>query len=86
MQCQTEEYLLYAEDTCLTYVHEDLSDLTRTLYNKIRTILDWCNFSRMSLNPAKSKCMIISNKILQTEPCISVGNQTITRKHILRYL
>ena len=29
MVCQTEECQLYADDTCLTYVHEDLSELTR---------------------------------------------------------
>ena len=84
--CQTEECLLYADDTCLTYVHEDLSELTRIVNSKLHNILDWCNFNRMSLNPAKSEYMIISNKIIQTEPCILMGNQTITRKHNVRYL
>ena len=105
--CQTEECLLYADDTCLTYVHEDLSELTtnvnnkfhtfldwckinrmslnpaKTEYkiiNKLHTFLDWCKFNRMSLNPAKTKYKIISNKIIQTEPCILMGNQAISRK------
>ena len=40
----------------------------------------------MSQNPAKSEYMIISNKIAQTEPCVLMGNQTITRKNNVRYL
>ena len=53
MLCHTEECLLYADDTCLTYVLEDLSELTR-IVNKLHTILDWCNLNRMSLNHALS--------------------------------
>ena len=41
MLCQTEECLLYADDTCLTYVHEDLSELTRNVNYKLHTTLDW---------------------------------------------
>ena len=44
MLCQTEECLLYADDTGPTYVDEDLSELTRNVNNKLLTILDWLFF------------------------------------------
>ena len=68
--CQTEECLLYADDICLSYVQEDLSELTRIVNNNLHTILDWCNFNRMSLNPAKSE-YINSIKIVQKAGCFN---------------
>ena len=38
MLCPTEECLLYADATCLNYVHEDLSDLTRIVKKKLHAI------------------------------------------------
>ena len=84
--CQTDECLLYADDICLTYVHENISELTRIVNNKLHTILDWFNFNRKSVNPTKYEYMIFDNKIIQTEPCILMGHQIIPRKHNVRYL
>ena len=51
----------------------------------ICTIIDWCGFNRKSLNLIKSEYMIIGNKIIQTEPCLLMVSQTIT-KHNVKYL
>ena len=44
MLCETGECLICADDTCLTYVHEDVSELVKLVNGKLRTVLEMCNF------------------------------------------
>ena len=65
---------MFADDTCLNYVHHDLNFLVDNVYKRLSHIFDWCNFNKLSINPAKSEFMIISNRLIETESVIYLGS------------
>ena len=51
--CENDENIMFADDTCLTYVHENLQILESHVNSRLAKILDWCRFNKLSLNPTK---------------------------------
>ena len=85
--CAHDEFLLYADDTCLTYQHENIDILINHVNERLKIINDWCMYNELSINPAKSEFMIITNKSLDaTIPTISINNAPIQQKTCVKYL
>lgn len=84
--CARDENILYADDTCLVYTGENLPELVNCVNSRLVQILDWCNFNKLSLNPQKSKFMIITPRIHDIDPEIRIGNSLIERVNDFKYL
>ena len=84
--CHHKENIMFADDTCLTYFDSDLDRLTNHVNNRLRVILDWCNFNQLSLNSSKTEFMLFTNRIVQNSPSISIGSDQISRKSTVKYL
>ena len=84
--CNEDECILFADDTCLTYAHTDLQYLLNHVGQRLITILDWCRFNKLSINPSKSEFMIVTNRNIDFEPHLRIGNDEISLKHSVKYL
>ena len=62
--CSRDQSVLYADDTALVYVGISLNDFTDHINNRLRIKLDWCKCKKVSLNPTKSKFMVVTNLCL----------------------
>jgi len=51
---------LYADDSILYKAHKDHSVVQQTLQTNLDTVNNWCTINNMSLNPAKTKCMVLA--------------------------
>ena len=83
---ENTDYLFFADDTCLTFLHQDFDELMVIVKQKLDLIFDWCNFNKLSINPKKSEYMIISNLKLPFTPDIKIGNDSILKKECVKYL
>ena len=84
--CTENECLLFADDTCLTYVGNNLDALVQTVNERLSSILDWCRYNKLSINPGKSEYMIITNLPITTEPYVHLGPDRISRSSCVKYL
>ena len=66
--CFRDGSILYADDTVLLFVAKSLEELTDHVDNRLRSILEWYNHNKLSLNPSKSGFMVATNKRLIDRP------------------
>ena len=84
--CDAEEYILYADDTCLTYVGEDFERLVTHVNSRLSAIHEWCVANKLTLNPTKSEYLVVSNRTLPVVPRLFIGPDEVSRKEVVRYL
>ena len=84
--CFNDENLLYADDTCIFYVGENLQQLCDHVNNRLRVIHDWCNANKLAVNPKKSEFMILTNKKIDIIPILKIGNEPIRMSDKFKYL
>ena len=84
--CQNEEYIMYADDTVLMYVGENLQSLVSTVNSKLEKVVDWCRFNKLSLNPKKCNFMVLTNKNVNFDPVILLENEPLERVVDTKYL
>ena len=85
--CFDDEFLKFADDTCLTYFGDNIEDLICHVNNRLALIHEWCCFNKLSLNPAKCKFMIFTNKQYHTNNAfISLANSRIEQVSNFKYL
>ena len=84
--CTDDENILYADDTCLVYTGESLTELVDHVNGKLKIVLDWCNCNKLSLNPIKSQFMLITSKIVSTPPIVYIGEDRVTQVDTFKYL
>ena len=84
--CSNDESILYADDTVLVYVGTSLEMLTEHVNSRLREIFEWCNCNKLSLNPAKSEFMIVTNKIVVNRPQLFIGTDPIKEVDSFKYL
>ena len=53
---------------------------------ELKTVLDWWNYNKLSLNPAKSEYLLITHREVTADPQLFIGSDAITRKQYVRYL
>ena len=81
-----DHYILYADDTSIVYVGDDLPELVSHINSKLKIVSEWCRFNQLSLNPEKSEFMLITNKNVNFSPVISIGNSSVRRVDCVKYL
>ena len=83
---EENDYLFFADDTCLTFWHENYENLLSTVQSKLSIINDWCKFNKLAINPTKSECMIVTNRNIPLTPIIKIDNDSIQVKKCVKYL
>jgi hypothetical protein len=71
---------LFADDTTLGDVDKDLSTLINRFVNKLKTLLDWCQFNKLDINWSKTFFMFITNKRVKLPKEITVGSKLVNEK------
>ena len=83
---RSDENIQYADDCCLVYVGENLPELINHVNMKMKTILEWCNKNKLKINPMKSEVMVVTNKKIQIQPHIYLGDELIPIVDCVKYL
>ena len=77
---------MFAEDTCLTYVHHDWNFSVDYVDKRLSHIFDRCNFNKLSIDPAYSEFMFIDNRFIETESVLYLDRDRIICKNSVNYL
>ena len=80
------ENILYADDTCLIYVGNDLARLVLHINARLRVVNDWCRANKLALNTRKCEFMLVTNKKLAYEPELVLNNCPLKRVSEFKYL
>ena len=84
--CLNDENILYADDTSLVYLGDDVDSLCDHVNSRLSTMLNWCKVNQISLNVNKCEYMLITNRINHAEPYIYIGNESVERTNCFKYL
>ena len=84
--CRDDEFVMFADDTCLVYAGDDLSSLTDQVNERLAVVFDWCCYNKLSLNPSKCSYMFFTNKIVIDDPVICLDSNHINRAKEFKYL
>ena len=60
--------------------------LTEHVNGRLREIFEWCNCNKLSLNPANSEFIIVTNKIVVNRPQFFIGADPIKEVDSFKYL
>ena len=81
---------LYADDTCLTLISHDPTDLQIKLNNDLNKVQSWLQASKLSLNVKKTKYSIIATQYkvahLDHQPDVRINEHSVDRVRTHRYL
>ena len=80
-----DRYILYADDTSLVYVGNDLEALSGHVNDKLSIISDWCKFNKLSLNPQKSEYLLITNR-KYISPALTINGVPLRQVCTSKYL
>ena len=79
----TTDGRLFADDTNLTYADDNPDKLISVLNDDLKTLQNWLNLNKLSLNAIKTKCMFIASRqklgIIPEEPNIVISENKIKR-------
>ena len=81
-----DSYILYADDTSVVYVGDDLHRLVAHVNNKLSLISEWCKFNKLSLNPEKSEFIFITSRKSCNLPVIQIDGNAIKQVNSAKYL
>ena len=86
--CFDDEFIMFADDTCLTYYGDNLSDLLNHVNQRLSLIYEWCCHNKLSLNPNKCKYMIFTNKPydINALPPLALDNECLENVSSFKYL
>ena len=84
----TVSFLLFADDTTITFSHCNLQSLVNQLNAELINISSWFKSNKLSLNPGKTKLMLFSKSskqpILPSPVCID--GQPLSQVHLTKFL
>ena len=83
--CSGED-ILYADDTCLVFVDSELQRLVDRTNEKLALVQTWCNANKLALNHSKSNFMVVSNRVLNNNPIISIESNILVCVQSFKYL
>jgi len=86
MPLNDDNLILYADDTCLVYVGDDLGSLSNHVNSRLSIIYDWCNANKLSLNPVKSEYMIVTNRMNLSNLNLYIGQNLVKITKTFKYL
>jgi hypothetical protein len=70
----------YNKYTTLGDVDKDLNTLINRFVNKLKTLLDWCQFNKLDINWSKTFFMFVTNKRVKLPKEITVGTKLVNDK------
>ena len=56
--CFEDEFIMFADDTCLTYSGDNLEQLIDHVNHRLQLIYEWCCHNKLSLNASKCKFIV----------------------------
>ncbi len=77
--------ILFADDTTIVHVAENVTILSLELNIFLYKISDWCNYNQLALNSQKSKWVYFSNSSVNILR-LSKNNEVIERSKNVKYL
>ena len=84
--CQPDEFVMFADDTCLIYTGDDIDVLTNRVNDRLSMVFDWCCYNKLSLNPSKCSYMLLTNRNVEIDPIIELDGEQLSRAHEFKYL
>jgi len=79
--------ILFADDTVLLQSDSNLENLQNSVNHEMSKVMDWLTANKLSLNIAKIKYMLITNKHVSTESFeINANRNRIQRTVTYKYL
>ena len=78
--------IMFADDTCLVFVGDNLSSLADRVNSKLDEINRWCSYNKLAINPPKSEFLIITRVKYHSIPTISIGTDQIKHVRSVKYL
>ena len=69
--------ILYADDTTLIFLSDDIMTLTSTVNIALARLFDWCNYNHLVLNRDKTKCMLFTPRVNVAIPNIYLNGTRI---------
>jgi len=83
------DLLLYADDSCLTVTHKDITVIEDTLNGNLSSLCDWLVDNKLSIHVGKTESILFGTKYLlskENKLNIKYGNQQIEQKETVKYL
>ena len=84
--CQADEFVMFADDTCLIYTGDNIDNLTNRVNDRLSTVFDWCCYNKLSLNPSKCSYMLFTNRNVENDPKIELDGKKLDRAVEFKYL
>jgi len=69
--------VIYADDITLITSNENLVEAKNNLEQSLNKIKEWAEKWKLKINPTKSKVMCFTNKKLEQNPIIKIGNEEL---------
>jgi len=73
---------LFADDTTLGDADKDLNTLINRFVEKLKVLLEWCEFNKLDINWSKTYFMFVTNKRVKLPKEINVGTKTVNNKPV----
>ena len=79
---------LFADDTCLTVHHSDLSNLQTELNLELIRLSEWFKSNKLTINPSKSQLLVISLRMneLVIDFDVLLNGTTVLLSNSVKYL
>jgi hypothetical protein len=71
----------FADDTTLGDADKDLNTLIKWYVEKLKVLLEWCEFNKLDINLSKTYFMFVINKRFQLPNEKVVGSKIVNSKH-----
>ena len=78
--------ILYADDTTLVFLSNDIVSLSLNVNNMLLRLKDWCDFNRLVVNSEKTKCMLITPRLNVVPPIIFYDQTQLSFVDSFKYL
>ena len=83
--CRNDKHILYADDTCLTYVSDNFRSQIHHVNRRLKLIVEWCNFNNICLNLSKSEFLVVSNRINALHPALKLHDEDLQLTNSFKY-
>lgn len=77
---------LFADDTLIYIVGDDIGDCERKMNIDLDNLFNWLNMNKLKLNVSKTKCMVIGYTSMLMNPHIKINNDEIECVKSIKYL
>ena len=76
---------LFADDTTIYFIGEDLDNILEQFNNELNNLLNWCAFNKMDVNWSKTHFMFFTNKKILLPDKLLILNNTIPIERVTKF-